>query len=257
MRPMLQNILPGRDARFFQPSLASTRCWLIAVIMMTAVLEATEVRKSFGGLEILHGVNFSLGHGERVALMGPSGSGKSTLLNCLCGIEPVNSGEITVAGNALTTLDKPALDELRRGSIGYVFQAFHLLPTLTAAENIEMAAQLAGLSRALRHERVAALLEEVGMQHRANHRPSELSGGERQRIAVARAVVHRPAVILADEPTGSLDSVNGERILDLIEMLSDEFRIAVLLVTHDVETTRICRRTLTMHDGAIQAPDSE
>jgi len=218
---------------------------------MAAVLEARQVRKGYGAVEVLHGLDLAVAAGERVALMGPSGSGKSTLLNCLCGIEPVDGGEVRVAGEALAGRGADELDRVRRESIGYVFQDFHLLPTLSAAENIELSGQLIGMGAGERERRVGELLEAVGLGARAGHRPAALSGGERQRVALARAVMHRPRVILADEPTGSLDSRHGERVLELLERLSDEEGIALLLVTHDPETTRICGRTLQLHDGRI------
>lgn len=207
--------------------------------------------KAYGAVEVLHGVNLQVRAGERVALTGPSGSGKSTLLNCLCGIEPVDSGRITIAGESLQRESPEQLDRMRREQIGYVFQSFHLLPTLSAIENIELPGQLIGMERQARIARAQALLESVGLAHRAGHRPDALSGGERQRVALARAVMHRPRLILADEPTGSLDSVNGAKVLDLLEALSEAHGIAVLLVTHDRQSTRICERVVSMRDGCI------
>lgn len=215
------------------------------------ILEVDAVTKAYGAVEVLHGVNLQVGVGERVALTGPSGSGKSTLLNCLCGIEPVDAGRITVAGELLQQGAPAQLDRLRREQIGYVFQSFHLLPTLTAIENIELPGQLIGMERGARIERARALLESVGLGHRAGHRPDSLSGGECQRVALARAVMHRPRLILADEPTGSLDSVNGAKVLDLLETLSVAHGIALLLVTHDPKSTRICERVVAMRDGCI------
>jgi len=209
------------------------------------------VTKAYGAVEVLHGVNLQVRAGERVALTGPSGSGKSTLLNCLCGIEPVDSGRITIAGESLQRESLKQLDRMRREQIGYVFQSFHLLPTLSAIENIELPGQLIGMERQARIARAQALLESVGLGHRAGHRPDALSGGERQRVALARAVMHRPRLILADEPTGSLDSVNGAKVLDLLEALSETHGIAVLLVTHDRQSTRICERVVSMRDGCI------
>jgi len=217
------------------------------------ILQVEQVRKAYGSVEVLHGVDFTLSEGERVALTGPSGSGKSTLLNCLCGIEPFDSGAIRIAGQDLRGMAKEAIDRVRRESIGYVFQAFHLLPTLTALENIELPGQLIQMPSSDCRARAEELLEAVGMAHRADHRPDALSGGERQRIALARAVMHHPRIILADEPTGSLDSVNGATVLDLLEKLSIEQNIAMLLVTHDPNSTRICQRTLAMRDGQIVA----
>ena len=166
-------------------------------------------QKSFGDVQVLQGIDLTIMAGERVALMGPSGSGKSTLLNCICGIEPLDSGTIEVGGKVLSGLKDGEVEKLRRETMGYVFQSFHLLPTLSAFENVEFAAQLVGMPREERLARVAELLEQVGLSHRANHLPSALSGGERQRVAIARALVHKPKLILADEPTGSLDTESG------------------------------------------------
>jgi ABC-type lipoprotein export system ATPase subunit len=223
----------------------------VRVVTNQIILEVEQVRKAYGNVEVLHGVDFSLNEGERVALTGPSGSGKSTLLNCLCGIEPIDSGAIRIGGQDLRGRAKEAIDQVRREAIGYVFQSFHLLPTLNAQENVELPGQLIGMSGADCRARAEALLDAVGMSHRATHRPDALSGGERQRIALARAVMHHPRIILADEPTGSLDSVNGAIVLDLLEKLSEEQNIAVLLVTHDVASTRICQRSLAIRDGRI------
>jgi len=215
------------------------------------ILEISQVTKAFGAVEVLHGVDLTVQVGERVALTGPSGSGKSTLLNCLCGIEPIDGGRISIDGERLDSGSREQLDRMRREQIGYVFQSFHLLPTLTALENIELPGQLIGMEKQARQARARELLESVGLGHRAGHRPEALSGGERQRVALARAVMHRPRLILADEPTGSLDSVSGAKVLDLLEALSTEHGIAVLLVTHDMASTRICSRIVAMRDGRI------
>lgn len=222
---------------------------------MGTILEIRSVRKAFEGLEVLHGVDLSIQAGERVALMGPSGSGKSTLLNCLCGIEGVDSGSIRIGDTAIETCGAKAMDRVRKEMIGYVFQTFHLLPTLSAFENIELPGQLLGMDRTTRLARVRELLAAVGLSERADHRPDQLSGGERQRIALARAVMHRPSIILADEPTGSLDSVSGERVLNLMEQLSEESGVALLLVTHDPASTRICDRVVRMRDGRIEGSE--
>lgn len=222
-------------------------------MMSDLILEISEVKKAYGNVEVLHGVNLSVQVGERVALTGPSGSGKSTLLNCLCGIEPIDGGSISIGGERLEDGQREALDRLRREQIGYVFQSFHLLPTLTALENIELPGQLIGMNANERRERAQELLNTVGLGQRAAHRPEALSGGERQRVALARAVMHRPRLILADEPTGSLDSVSGTKVLDLLEKLSLDHGIAVLLVTHDPASTRICSRVVAMRDGCITA----
>lgn len=215
------------------------------------VLEVSEVRKAYGTVEVLHGVDLSIAAGERVALMGPSGSGKSTLLNCLSGIEPVDTGTIRIGNYTLSQSRESELERYRRECIGYIFQSFHLLPTLSAFENVELPGQLIGMPTAERTERVHTLLDAVGLSHRADHKPDAMSGGERQRVAIARAIMHRPQVIFADEPTGSLDSTSGGRILDLLESLSRQYSIALLLVTHEASATRICERVVQMKDGCI------
>jgi putative ABC transport system ATP-binding protein len=214
-------------------------------------LEVLGVSKSFGSVDVLKKVDLKLKVGECVALMGPSGSGKSTLLNCICGIEPVDSGEIKVGGKSLSQLDGANLELLRRESIGYVFQSFHLLPTLSAFENIEFPGQLVGMPKKERLDRVAQLLESVGLSHRSEHLPDALSGGECQRVAIARALMHFPRLLLADEPTGSLDTSSGDQILELLEELSQEHSVALLLVTHDHTSTRICDRVISMRDGSL------
>ena len=214
-------------------------------------LEVLGVSKSFGLVDVLKKVELKLKVGERVALMGPSGSGKSTLLNCICGIEPVDSGEIKVGAKSLSQLDGANLELLRRESIGYVFQSFHLLPTLSAFENIEFPGQLVGMPKKERLDRVAQLLESVGLSHRSEHLPDTLSGGECQRVAIARALMHFPRLLLADEPTGSLDTSSGDQILELLEELSQEHSVALLLVTHDHTSTRICDRVISMRDGSL------
>ena len=200
---------------------------------------------------VLRSVSFQLARGERLALTGPSGSGKTTLLNCLGGVDRPDSGSIALHGDALEQLSSDELARIRRRRVGTIFQFFHLLPTLTAAENIEFPLQLNGVSVLDRRLRVNELLERVGLMPRSHALPSQLSGGEMQRVAIARALVHRPDLILADEPTGNLDSANGDNILRLLEELSDETGTALVLVTHSVEAARICHRVIQMRDGAI------
>ena len=214
-------------------------------------LKLSSVTKFFGKVSVLRGIDLELNSGERVALMGPSGSGKSTLLNCICGIEQVDSGEVRIAGCSLGDLNGNELEQLRRESIGYVFQSFHLLPTLTAFENVEFPAQLIGMEKEERLEKVQRLIDSVGLAERSNHLPDALSGGERQRVAIARALIHRPALLLADEPTGSLDTENGDQVLNLLKTLSIEHGVALLLVTHDQASTAICDRVISMRDGTL------
>jgi ABC-type lipoprotein export system ATPase subunit len=215
------------------------------------VLRVESLSKSYVERPILHNVSFALEVGERVALLGPSGSGKTTLLNCVGGVDHTDSGIVHVAGVEMSKLDEQALALLRRKSVGHVFQFFHLLPTLTAAENVELPLQLLHLPTAQRQQRVQSLLERVGVQHRANALPGELSGGEMQRVALARAVVHQPALILADEPTGNLDTQTGQRVLDLLAELVAESSAALLMVTHSEDAATRCTRVLRMRDGAL------
>ncbi len=223
--------------------------------MSAALLEVSSVHKSYDGCEVLRGVTLTLPAGERLALMGPSGSGKTTLLNCLGGIDRADSGKVLFDGTDLGALTMDGLAAVRRSRVGSIFQFFHLLPTLTAAENVEFPLQLAGMPTASRKARVNALLERTGIAHRANALPSQLSGGEMQRVAISRALVNRPALLLADEPTGNLDSASGASVLDLLEELSEEFHTSLVLVTHSTEATRICHRTIHLKDGVIVAED--
>ncbi len=215
------------------------------------VLEISSACKSFGQLEVLKGVNLNIKKGERIALMGPSGSGKSTLLNCISGVENLDSGDIFLNGSSIRELNRSGVEALRRESIGYIFQSFHLLPTLTAFENIELPAQLIDMPRDERIEKVREILKLVGLSSRSQHKPDELSGGERQRVAIARALIHNPHLVLADEPTGSLDSKSGAGVLSLLEELSIEQGVSLLMVTHDRTSTRICNRVISIQDGCL------
>ena len=215
------------------------------------VLKAFEVSKAYGSRPVLRAVSFELHAGERLALTGPSGSGKTTLLNCLGGVDRPDSGSVQLHGEALERLSGDGLARLRRHRVGTVFQFFHLLPTLTAFENIEFPLQLIGMPPDQRRVRVQSLLDRVNLAARAQAFPAQLSGGEMQRVAIARALVHQPDLILADEPTGNLDSANGEIILALLRDLTEETDTALVLVTHSLEATRICHRTIHLRDGAM------
>ena len=215
------------------------------------MLKVSKIEKSYGASKVLRGIDFRMEEGERIAIMGPSGSGKSTLLNCIGGIDRPDNGEILFEGQILTSLSEQELCELRRNKISTIFQFFHLLPTLTARENIEFPMLLNSVSARERNEKVDELLNAVKIQHRACAFPHELSGGEKQRVAIARSLSMRPKLILADEPTGNLDSKNTDSVLELIENLSKQHGIAMLLVTHNEEVTRICDQTITMNDGLI------
>ena len=215
------------------------------------MLKVSKIEKAYGTSKVLRGIDFRMEEGERIAIMGPSGSGKSTLLNCIGGIDRPDNGEILFEGLSLTSLSEQELCELRRNKISTIFQFFHLLPTLTARENIEFPMLLNSVSARERNQKVDELLNAVKIQHRACAFPHELSGGEKQRVAIARSLSMQPKLILADEPTGNLDSKNTDSVLELIENLSKQHGIAMLLVTHNEEVTRICDKTITMNDGLI------
>ena len=217
----------------------------------SAILSASGLIKHYGSRRVLDGIALELAPGERLALTGPSGSGKTTLLNCLGGVDRPDEGRIRLAGHELVGLPGDGLSRVRRSAVGTVFQFFHLLPTLTARENIELPLQLLGCPARERVDRAGALLGRVGLGHRAGAYPAQLSGGEQQRVALARALVHRPAVVLADEPTGNLDSAAGEAVLALLRELTDEWGAGLLLVTHSEEAAAICHRRLNLRDGRI------
>jgi ABC-type lipoprotein export system ATPase subunit len=215
------------------------------------VLHVEGLSKSYGNQEVLRNVGFSMNRAERVAIVGPSGSGKSTLLNCLAGLETPDAGFIKFQGRNLLNMDDSEVTEMRRGNLTSVFQFFHLLPTLQARENVEFPLLLEKRNRAYRDSKVATVLEEVGLTHKANAWPSQLSGGEMQRLAIARALISDPAMILADEPTGSLDQKNSERILELLSTLAERHGTALLIVTHDPVASADCDRILHMLDGEL------
>ncbi len=209
--------------------------------------------KRYGDRRVLDAVSFTVARGERIALTGPSGSGKTTLLNCLGGVDRPDEGNIVLQGESIGELDSNALARLRRQRIGTVFQFFHLLPTLTVRENIELPLQLLQVPAAERTTRVQSFVERVGLVARADALPGQLSGGEQQRVAIARALVHRPSLILADEPTGNLDSANGANILALLRELTGETGTALVLVTHSEEAAAICHRRIHLRDGRVTA----
>jgi ABC-type lipoprotein export system ATPase subunit len=215
------------------------------------VLHVEGLSKCYGNQEVLRNVGFSMNRAERVAIVGPSGSGKSTLLNCLAGLETPDAGFIKFQGRNLLDMEDSEVTAMRRGNLTSVFQFFHLLPTLQARENVEFPLLLEKKNRAYRDSKVATVLEEVGLTHKANAWPSQLSGGEMQRLAIARALISDPAMILADEPTGSLDQKNSERILELLSTLAERHGTALLIVTHDPVASAGCDRILHMLDGEL------
>ncbi|MBW7903548.1 MAG: ABC transporter ATP-binding protein [Rhodocyclaceae bacterium] len=199
----------------------------------------------------LRRLDLAIGAGEYVAVMGPSGSGKSTLLNLLGLLDRPNAGSYRLEGRDVTTLSAEEQARVRSERIGFVFQSFHLVPRLTAAENVALPMTLAGVPPAERAARVAQALKDYGLENRAGHRPDELSGGQRQRVAIARATIMRPALILADEPTGNLDRATGEEVVRLLEGLNEE-GVTLIVVTHDAALGGRARRRLMMEDGALQ-----
>ena len=202
-----------------------------------------------GPVEILKGVHLSIAKGQSLAVVGPSGSGKTSLLMVIAGLEKATRGSVRVAGHDFTHLGQDALARVRGGSIGIVFQSFHLVATMTALENVALPLQFAG--RADAFEAAAALLAEVGLAHRADHFPAQLSGGEQQRVAIARALSPRPQIVLADEPTGNLDAKTGEHAIDLLFSLQRRRQATLVLVTHDPELAGRCGRIVRMADGQI------
>jgi ABC-type lipoprotein export system ATPase subunit len=201
----------------------------------------------------LRGVNLSVGRGELVALRGRSGSGKTTLLNCIGGLDRPTMGQVWIEGREVAHLSERARVNLRRQRIGFVFQSFALLPIYSAAENIDMMLRLAGLNdRRERGQRVDYVLRLVGLKKWANHRPYELSGGQQQRVAIARALVTRPALILADEPTGELDSATGQQIMELFREIVDREQTTVLIATHNLAVDMFADRVCHLEDGCLR-----
>ena len=219
------------------------------------MIRLAQVRKIFQGktqVTALDGLDLEIARGEMVAIIGPSGSGKSTLLNLIGGLDTATSGEIEVDGSRLSGLSDDELTRLRRDKIGFIFQFFNLLPTLNCLENVSIPLHLRGWPKKQIDERAGELLQLVGLTHRLNHLPDELSGGERQRCAIARALSVYPPVLLADEPTGNLDTHTGAEILKLIRGLHQQLGATVLIVTHDVHVAESCARVVALCDGRME-----
>ena len=204
-------------------------------------------------IHALRGVNLELDKGEFSALAGPSGSGKTTLLNLIGGLDTSTSGSIVVQGRDISTFHPRELHDLRLYHIGFVFQAYNLIPVLTAQENVEFTMQLQGVSSSERTRRAMEVLDQVGLADQAHRRPATLSGGQQQRVAIARAIVTRPSIVLADEPTANLDSETGSRLLVLMQRLNTEHEITFLFSTHDSMVMEHSRRLIHLHDGHIQS----
>ena len=222
---------------------------------MSSVLACRQLTKTFGegevALEILRDINFSIEAGERIAIMGTSGSGKSTLLHLLGGLDEPSSGDVSIAGKSLASMSQVQLGRLRNRSLGFVYQFHHLLPEFTALENVAMPLLVGGVNTVQASEEAEALLARVGLSARLTHKPSELSGGERQRAAGARALVTRPACVLADEPTGNLDRQNAEQVYALMLELNQELGTSLLLATHDPQIAESMDRVVRLEDGYL------
>jgi putative ABC transport system ATP-binding protein len=219
------------------------------------IIEARRLRKVYHGgseVEALRGVDLEVTRGEMLALVGPSGSGKTTLLNCLSGLDGFDAGTVMVEGTDLAEMSDRQRTAYRRRNMGFVFQAFNLLPVLTAVENVEIPLLLAGVGGREARRRALDMLETLGLAHRATHRPDQLSGGEQQRVAVARALVHRPAVVWADEPTGNLDTEVSQVIVELLRRMNADGQ-TIVLVTHNPQVAERAGRILSMRDGRIEA----
>ncbi|GAA3757638.1 ABC transporter ATP-binding protein [Micromonospora maritima] len=225
--------------------------------MTVAAVEAVDVSRTYelDGVSVsaLRGVSLTIDQGEYVAVIGPSGSGKSTLMHLLGGLDRPTGGRLVIGGRDVASLTAPELATLRNETIGFVFQAFHLLARTSAVDNVALPLVYRGVGARQRRERAAAMLGRVGLGHRLHHRPNQLSGGEQQRVAIARALVTEPAVLLADEPTGNLDSATGEAVLELLERLNAESGVALVMVTHDQEVAARAHRRIAVRDGLIRS----
>lgn len=222
------------------------------------ILQATQVNKTVtgpdGALVILDGVDLQVARGTSLAIVGASGSGKTTLLGLLAGLDTATSGSIVFDGHRLEQLDEEARAQLRRSAVGFVFQSFHLLPALTALDNVMLPLELQGQPDA--RKRASAVLAEVGLGKRMQHYPHQLSGGEQQRVALARAFVHGPQLLFADEPTGNLDQTTGKAVTDLLFALNREHGTTLVLVTHDLSVAARCERSVQMEGGRIHEADT-
>ncbi len=220
------------------------------VIVEVSGLEKTYKKESFE-VQVLQGIDLEIHSGEYVALMGPSGSGKSTLLNLLAGIDKPTAGKIVVGGSDMSKLSDSKLARWRHRHIGFIFQFYNLLPVLTAFENVELPLTLTRLSKAKRRQKVETALQVVGLADRMDHYPRQLSGGQEQRVAIARSIVTDPALLLADEPTGDLDSESAGEILDLLQQLNEDFGKTIVMVTHDPGAARRAKRLVRLEKGLL------
>ena len=227
----------------------------------TIILNAKGIEKRFAqgdaSIEVLGGVDLSLAAGERVAIVGRSGTGKSSLLHVLAGLDDVNQGQIFLAGEPMAAASNDARTALRRKYMGFVYQQHHLLPEFSALENVALPLLLNGLSQTIAEQQSRKLLDRIGLEARVEHLPGELSGGERQRVAVARALIHQPKLVMADEPTGNLDTTSAAELMALMVELSESSGVAFLVVTHDPSMLHQFDRVLTLVDGKLQAVSAD
>ncbi|MFN8487779.1 MAG: ABC transporter ATP-binding protein [Caldilineaceae bacterium] len=223
--------------------------------MPATIIAAHQIHKTFrnGKIEVhaLRGVDLTVAQGEMVAIMGPSGCGKTTLLNCISGLDDFDSGEVTIEGVDLRSMNDRTRTTYRAQRMGFVFQTFNLLPVITAVENVELPLLVSGVKPSEARQRALTALEQVGLSDRSHHRPAELSGGQRQRVTIARALVNNPAIVWADEPTGNLDSKAAEDVLNLMRQLNQARGQTLVIVTHDAEIGNLCDRIVRMQDGQI------
>ena len=225
--------------------------------MAIPIIDMQQVHKRYGvgSVEVhaLKGVELTVAHGEFLAIMGPSGSGKSTLMNVIGCLDLPDSGLYHLGDENVAALSPDALARIRNETIGFVFQSFNLLPRTSALENVEIPLVYAGLNRRERRRRAQQLLEKLGIAERAHHLPSQLSGGQQQRVAIARALANRPSILLADEPTGNLDTATGEEVMDILQDLNRSEGVTVIVITHEVEVAARARRQITLLDGRFES----
>ena len=221
------------------------------------VVECRNLRKSYilGEIRVdaLRGINMKINRGEMISIMGPSGCGKTTLLNIIGSLDNPSSGQVLLEGNDISRATEQQLTDIRRKSVGFIFQFYNLLPVLTAIENVELPMLIAGIPKKERLERAAELLEKVDLLHRKDHKPDELSGGERQRVAIARSLANQPTILLADEPTGDLDTESGQAVLNLLKEVNETENQTVIMVTHDANIAKQANRIFHIKDGMVSS----